>query len=246
MSSFRPLLSRLRLLRPYSRLLTLPLWSTAIAIVLNDHFAEVLSVNGRSMSPTLSPQYHETGLKDYILLRKHNVTAGLKHGDVVAFWAPHKKERLVIKRIIGLEGDLVWLDKRRFERGSEGEVRTKDGEVEELEHDGMRKLSMQWGDDPLDLHTGLGGSPKGAVRVPPGHVWVEGDNWRESGDSNFYGPISRGLITGKAICVLWPWDRCGERPWEWPRLGEKGKGTRVEVAGWGTKADTGYGYLQER
>ncbi|KAF4548198.1 Mitochondrial inner membrane protease subunit 2-like protein [Elsinoe fawcettii] len=153
-------------LRPYARLLTLPLWSAAIASFLNDHFAEILSVSGRSMSPTLSPQYHETGKKDYLLLRKHNVTADLKRGDVVAFWAPHKREFLVVKRIIGLEGDLVWLDKRRFDlRGGTG-----DGEVEELEHQGMMRLGAQWRNDPLDLHMGLG-VPKGAVRVPPGHVW---------------------------------------------------------------------------
>lgn len=218
--------SHLGQLRQYSRLLTLPLWSAAIASFLNDHFAEVLSVSGRSMSPTLSPQYHETGKRDYLLLRKHNVTKDLKRGDVIAFWAPHKREFLVVKRIIGLEGDLVWLDKRRFElRG-----KTRDGEVEELEHEGIMRLGAQWGDNPLDLHIGMG-ARKGAVRVPPGHVWVEGDNWRESGDSNFYGPISRGLITGKAICVIWPWERCGERPWEWARR-EK-QGTRVEVAGWG-------------
>ncbi|KAF2222780.1 peptidase S24/S26A/S26B/S26C [Elsinoe ampelina] len=200
---FSRLTTHLPRLRPYARLLTLPLWSAAIASFLNDHFAEVLSVSGRSMAPTLSPLYHETGRKDYLLLRKHNVTTDLKRGDVVAFWAPHKREFLVVKRVVGLEGDL-------------------------------------WGDDPLDLHMGLG-TNKGAVRVPPGHVWVEGDNWRESGDSNFYGPISRGLITGKAICVLWPWERCGERPWEWPTKDKSG--TRVEVAGWGEINKSGY--LQE-
>ncbi|KAG8625833.1 hypothetical protein KVT40_006234 [Elsinoe batatas] len=235
---FSRLTTHLPRLRPYARLLTLPLWSAAIASFLNDHFAEVLSVSGRSMAPTLSPLYHETGRKDYLLLRKHNVTTDLKRGDVVAFWAPHKREFLVVKRVVGLEGDLVWLDRRRFARGPE--TRTGDGEVEELEHEGMMRLGVQWGDDPLDLHMGLG-TKKGTVRVPPGHVWVEGDNWRESGDSNFYGPISRGLITGKAICVLWPWERCGERPWEWPM--KDGPGTRVEVAGWG-EMNKG-GYLQE-
>ncbi|KXL47702.1 hypothetical protein M433DRAFT_31546, partial [Acidomyces richmondensis BFW] len=43
----------------------------------------------------------------------------------------------------------------------------------------------------------------GRVEVPAGHLWVEGDNWRESRDSNWYGPVSRGLVTGKAMKILW-------------------------------------------
>ncbi|PNS21030.1 Mitochondrial inner membrane protease subunit 2 [Sphaceloma murrayae] len=172
--------------RPYLPLLTYPLWTTGIVILLNDHFAELLSVNGRSMAPTLSPNYHETGQKDYLLMRKHGVTYELQRGDVVSFWSPHKIERLVVKRVVALEGDLVWLDRRRFERAREIEG-TSDGEVEEMVRAGLQK-DIQWGEDE-GMHMQLSGAPKGAVRIPPGHVWVEGDNWRESGDSNYYGPI---------------------------------------------------------
>ncbi|KAI6660250.1 Mitochondrial inner membrane protease subunit 2 isoform X4 [Oopsacas minuta] len=42
------------------------------------------------------------------------------------------------------------------------------------------------------------------LTVPRGHVWVEGDNANRSVDSNVYGPVSQGLITGKLLCVLWP------------------------------------------
>lgn len=45
-----------------------------------------------------------------------------------------------------------------------------------------------------------------------GACWVEGDNRRNSVDSNSaYGPISRGLIFGKATHVIWP-------PEQWRRL----------------------------
>ena len=56
--------------------------------------------------------------------------------------------------------------------------------------------------------------PAGRARVPEGHVWVEGDNWRKSNDSNWYGPMSRSLITGRAVAVVGPWERFWERPWE--------------------------------
>ncbi|KAI0021047.1 mitochondrial inner membrane protease subunit-like protein [Xylariomycetidae sp. FL0641] len=59
--------------------------------------------------------------------------------------------------------------------------------------------------------------PVPTVRIPPGHVWVEGDGGpRESRDSNTYGPVSTGLIIGKVTHILWPWHRAGKvRWWEW-------------------------------
>ena len=36
-------------------------------------------------------------------------------------------------------------------------------------------------------------------------VWIEGDNWRKSLDSNDFGPISKGLIQGKAVKVWRDW-----------------------------------------
>ena len=35
------------------------------------------------------------------------------------------------------------------------------------------------------------------VTVPPGHVWLQGDNMSVSRDSREYGPVSRGLIRGR-------------------------------------------------
>ena len=44
-------------------------------------------------------------------------------------------------------------------------------------------------------------------------MWLEGDNWQASSDSNYFGPVSRSLIVGKAIGVVWPPERWG-RPWD--------------------------------
>lgn len=87
---------------------------------------------------------------------------------------PHPEKRAV-KRIIGLEGDIV---------------RTR---------------------EPYPART---------VQVPVGHVWVEGDGAaRDSVDSNTYGPISTGLIIGKATHIIWPFHRAGRIKW-WEHVGK--------------------------
>ncbi|RZC41746.1 mitochondrial inner membrane protease subunit 2, partial [Asbolus verrucosus] len=42
------------------------------------------------------------------------------------------------------------------------------------------------------------------VKIPEGHCWVEGDHTGHSMDSNNFGPVSIGLITAKASCIVWP------------------------------------------
>ena len=53
--------------------------------------------------------------------------------------------------------------------------------------------------------------------VPTGHVWMEGEHpmsEQRSYDSNYYGPVSKSLIVGKVVGVVWPWDRTGWIRWE--------------------------------
>jgi signal peptidase I len=45
------------------------------------------------------------------------------------------------------------------------------------------------------------------VRVPAGHVWLEGDNPHNSTDSRQYGPVPEALVKGRVLCKVWP-------PWE--------------------------------
>jgi mitochondrial inner membrane protease subunit 2 len=57
--------------------------------------------------------------------------------------------------------------------------------------------------------------PDRVVRVPQGHIWVEGDIKRtdKSMDSNTYGPISKQLVTGRLTYILYPWRKAGPVRW---------------------------------
>lgn len=162
------------------------------------------------MAPTLSPHAHETGVDDWVVILPYRerpprkpkkvedaevtesddpLSGALQRGDVVTFWKPHKPEEMGIKRVVALEGDIVFPVRgyavARKER-AEGEGRLRD------QMDGL-------GEE--------GEEGEGRVVVPYGHVWLEGDNWRKSLDSNDFGPISKSLIMGRAIWVWRSWFR---------------------------------------
>ncbi|XP_055687508.1 mitochondrial inner membrane protease subunit 2 [Lutzomyia longipalpis] len=55
------------------------------------------------------------------------------------------------------------------------------------------------------------------VTVPEGHFWIEGDNTRNSLDSNTFGPIALGLCQARAVCIVWPPSRWQFLPSELPQ-----------------------------
>jgi inner membrane protease subunit 2 len=57
-----------------------------------------------------------------------------------------------------------------------------------------------------------GSYPKKTCRVPTNHLWVEGDNASQSIDSNTFGPVSIGMVLGKATTILFPPSRIGPIP----------------------------------
>lgn len=88
-------------------------------------------------------------------------------------------QTVLIKRVIGLPGDRI--------SASGGHVYI----------DGERLI------EPY-LPEGTTTSSFGPVTVPPGHVWVMGDNRGDSLDSRVFGPIPVDHIVGRAVWKVWP------------------------------------------
>lgn len=136
------------------------------------------------MAPSLSPDANETGKQDWVIIRRYGLTRDLKRGDVVTFWKPHRPDEISIKRVVGLPGDTVYPHRGYAVEKSTG-----------------KRLGLMDGLPEVDAEDVEGEMEEGKIVVPHNHVWVEGDNWRKSYDSNDIGPISMGLLDGRALRV---------------------------------------------
>ncbi len=68
----------------------------------------------------------------------------------------------------------------------------------------------------------------GPVVVPPGCLFMMGDNRDNSMDSRFWGPLPESDVRGRALFIYWSWDPDGKIPgWQfwrrmrWGRLGKE-------------------------
>ncbi len=133
-------------------------------------------VEGTSMLPRLEDQ-------DRLFINKfvYHVEA-IERGDVVVFLhpAPLDPQRSYIKRVIGLPGDHV-----RIDRGS---VYVNGRLLREP------YVPARYRDD----------RSMAEMVIPEGAYFMMGDHRSISSDSRDFGPVDRSLIYGKAVFVYWP------------------------------------------
>jgi signal peptidase I len=174
-----------------------------LALVIRTFVVQAFKIPSGSMLPTLQ-------IGDHILVNKFlygprlevpltqwslGQLPGLREprvGDVVVFIYPKERDKDFIKRIVAVGGQTV---------EAKGTTLIVDGKVQE---------------DPNGHYTGTH-VDFGPFTVPPGKVFVMGDNRDQSYDSRFWGPVPVADIKGLAIVVYWSWG--GERWVRWSRLG---------------------------
>jgi signal peptidase I len=144
-------------------------------------------------------------------------------GDVIVFLAParasaDRQRRDFIKRVIAVEGQTI-------------EVRAKqvyiDGKPWDDPHvtflGGKPDPSVARPPNPMARPCGSlidqgSGRDCGPFTVPPGNVFVMGDNRDQSYDSRFWGTVPIDDIKGQALIIYWSWD--GPDRWvRWERIG---------------------------
>jgi signal peptidase I len=155
--------------------------SVLIAVVLIVFIYQPVKVEGTSMMPALTDQ-------ERIFINKFTYRFGIgsiARGDMVVFWFPLDTSKSYVKRVIGLPGDTVEID-----RGTvivNGKLLPEDYVPEEYRD----RQSMP------------------PERVEPDRYFVLGDHRSSSNDSRSWGTVPRQDIYGKAVFVYWPLEKLG-------------------------------------
>jgi signal peptidase I len=169
-----------------------------IAMVVKSFLAQAFYIPSGSMLPQL--QINDRVVVSKVAYRLHDP----RRGDIVVFDAPGGKsvkpsplpERMVrdlvqsiglaapstdeyIKRVVALPGERV--------EGHGGKVLI----------DGLELV------EPY-LPSGVSTTEFAPVIVPPGTLWVMGDNRGNSADSRVFGPVPESTVVGRAFVRVWP------------------------------------------
>lgn len=128
-------------------------------------------------------------------------------GDIVVLYSPVDGKRLV-KRIVGVAGDSLALRKGRlYVNGESATYEPIDpASLVDWRDDGRRRLfaSEKVGRraHPVMITPDVPAMRTyGPITVPPGHVFLMGDNRDESGDSRYFGVVNNDSVLGRATAV---------------------------------------------
>lgn len=156
-----------------------------LAAVIRYFLFAPIVVDGLSMMPTLHNQ-------DRMIVNKLAYVVGTPHRyDIIVFHAPEGKD--YIKRVIGLPGDLIeYKNDTLYVNGKA---------VPEPYLDQYKKQLTDGG--PLTQSFNLK-EVTGRDTVPPGQLFVMGDNRRFSKDSRHIGTIPLSKVVGKTSIIYWP------------------------------------------
>ena len=158
-----------------------------LAFFIRTFVVELYLVDGPSMQPTLQDGNRLVVSKFIYNIRKP------ERGEVIVFQFPSDTTRDFVKRVIAIPGDKVEIKK--------GVVYINDKAISEnyMKRDPELLKGREGFGDYFDNYP---------VRVvPPGTVFVLGDNRYNSEDSRDYirvGFVPEKLIKGKAMMVFWP------------------------------------------
>lgn len=185
----------------------------ALSVHVRSHFVEPFRIPSASMEPSVLRG-------DFLFADKRYNCPGCKYriqqGDVAIFAAPNDRTQLSVKRIIALPGDRVSIEGRAVrvngETLSSGESAEVDGTIRVTERAaGRREWTVQWSPTefvPADVE----------LTVPPGHVFVLGDNRSNALDSRQLGSVSMEDVVGRARQI---WFSLGPNGVRWGRIGQR-------------------------
>lgn len=190
----------------FVELLLIAAVAIGLALAIQAVLVKPFRIPSRSMVPTLevgqrvlvdrlTPRFSDPDRGDVLVFRPpagaDGNECGVEHPDDQACpqATPGKSDQNFIKRVAGLPGDRLKFLKGRV---------YVNGRLWEQEADFIRPSA----DCPIC------NLPR-EITVPPGHLFMMGDNRGESADSREWGPVPEDNVVGNAFFTYWPPNRIG-------------------------------------
>lgn len=76
-----------------------------VGLTVFDYVGYIARVEGISMQPSLNPRAEKS---DYVFLSRFNMqNFGIRKGEIISCVSPKNRKQMIIKRVTGLEGDII-------------------------------------------------------------------------------------------------------------------------------------------
>lgn len=173
--------------------------AVVLAVFIRSFVVQAFKIPSGSMEPTLL-------IGDHILVNKfiYGLTVPFtekklfqyrtpQRDDVIVFIYPLDPSKDFIKRVIAVGGDTVRIvNKKIYINGHPA------SDPHAVYRD--RHIKQSWQPDSNRDNFG-------PIEVPPGSVFVMGDNRDKSYDSRFWGFVDINKVKGLAFLIYWSWER---------------------------------------
>jgi signal peptidase I len=172
--------------------------AVVIVLLVRTFLVQPFFIPSASMVPQLN--VHDKILASRLSYHLH----GIRRGDLIVFHAPpgvevgsnshgplgwlttplglSPRDDVLVKRVIGLPGETI--------QGKDGHVWING-----------RLLVEPYLSPNVIIPSEDDFAP---IKIPPGHLWVMGDNRTDSEDSRYFGPIKENSVIGRAFVKVWP------------------------------------------
>ena len=169
-----------------------------LALLIRSFAVQAFKIPSGSMLETLQIGDHILvnkfiyGIK--IPFLKSAIISGKKpeHNDIIVFIPPHDPDKDFIKRVVGVEGDIV-------------EIRDKQLYINNKKITGGYEIFSDPSVMPKNSNRGIRDN-FGPVKVPANSLFCMGDNRDTSYDSRFWGFVDLKAVKGKAFMIYWSWN----------------------------------------
>ncbi len=187
------------------------LMTIVIAVFVITFVVQAFQIPSESMERTLlvgdyllvdKLHYGPPGIWDFLMPYRP-----IRRGDIVVFHYPVKPSEHFVKRVIGLPGDRIHLERKRvYVNGqplTEPYVRVRRGSFEEF-RDNFPAHPAPYNDvTPNWLRQMRALVHDGELVVPANSYFVLGDNRDNSLDSRYWGFVPRENVIGRPLLIYW-------------------------------------------